>query len=133
MGDVREAVLDVRRRKAMVLDPNDPDSRSAGSFFMNPIVSTAVVDAIGLDAMPRYPAPDGIKLSAAWLIEHAGFARGTVRGRAGTSTKHALALVNRGGATAAELVALAREIRDGVLATFGVELVPEPVFVGLSL
>jgi UDP-N-acetylmuramate dehydrogenase len=132
LAAVRAAVIAIRRRKSMVLDPTDPDARSAGSFFMNPIVSEAVARAIGLDGMPRYAAAGGVKLSAAWLIERAGFARGTVRGAAGISTKHALAIVNRGGAGASDVVALAREIRDGVRERFGVTLVPEPVLVGID-
>ncbi len=133
LADVRDAVLAIRRRKSMVLDPDDPDTRSAGSFFMNPIVPVEVADAIDLPDAPRYPAPDGVKLSAAWLIERAGFARGYRRGNAGLSSKHALAIVNRGGATAAEVAALAREIRDLVRERFGVTLAPEPVFVGIEL
>lgn len=133
LADVRDAVLAIRRRKSMVLDPDDPDTRSAGSFFMNPIVPVEIADAIDLPDAPRYPAPDGVKLSAAWLIERAGFARGYRRGNAGISSKHTLAIVNRGGATAVEIAALAREIRDGVHERFGVALVPEPVFVGIEL
>jgi UDP-N-acetylmuramate dehydrogenase len=129
---VRDTVIALRRTKGMVVDPGDPESKSAGSFFMNPIVDAAAVAAVearlapGLD-MPRWPQPDGrVKLSAAWLIERAGFAKGHTAGRVGISTKHALALVNRGGTTA-ELLALARAIQAGVRATLGVELVPEPV------
>jgi UDP-N-acetylmuramate dehydrogenase len=119
----------------MVLDPADPDSVSAGSFFTNPILDAdafaALAAAAGDPPPPAFPEPDGrIKTSAAWLIQHAGFARGTTRGQVGISSKHTLALVNRGGATTAELVALAREIADGVQRAFGVRLVPEPVFVG---
>jgi UDP-N-acetylmuramate dehydrogenase len=143
LEDVREAVLRLRRRKGMVIDPLDPDSVSAGSFFVNPILSgdelgeleARVAARIGdLGAIPRWPEPDGaVKTSAAWLIERAGFHRGYGDGRAGISGKHTLALVNRGGATSAELVALAREMRDGVRAAFGVELRPEPTLVGLKL
>jgi UDP-N-acetylmuramate dehydrogenase len=135
LADVRDAVLGLRRGKGMVLDPADPDSVSAGSFFTNPILDADAFDALAAAAgdppPPAFPEPDGrIKTSAAWLIQHAGFARGTTRGQVGISSKHTLALVNRGGATTAELVALAREIADGVQRAFGVRLVPEPVFVG---
>jgi UDP-N-acetylmuramate dehydrogenase len=125
LADVREAVLALRRRKAMVIDPADPDSVSAGSFFTNPILDAAPAGA------PAWPEPDGrVKTSAAWLIEQAGFRRGYGNGRAGISTKHTLALVNRGGATTAELMALAHEIAAGVEAKFGIALHPEPVLVG---
>ena len=133
LADVREAVLAIRRRKSMVLDPTDPDSRSAGSFFVNPVVAPEVADAIETDGMPRYAAPGGVKLSAAWLIERAGFAKGYRRGNAGLSSKHTLAIVNLGGATAVEIRDLAREIGDRVCERFGVALTPEPVFVGIEL
>jgi UDP-N-acetylmuramate dehydrogenase len=143
LEEVRTAVLELRRGKGMVIDPGDPDSVSAGSFFTNPILDAADFAALerraaagpgGRDAPPRFPAGDGrVKTSAAWLIERAGFHRGYTRGNAALSSKHTLALVNRGGATADELVALAREIRDGVRAAFGVELVPEPTLVGVAL
>lgn len=132
---VRERVIALRRSKGMVVDPADPDSRSAGSFFMNPIVDAATVVALESKLaagtqIPRWPAGEGLtKLSAGWLIERAGFARGTIRGNVGISTKHALALVTREGATAGELLALAREIQDGVRERLGVELQPEPVIV----
>jgi UDP-N-acetylmuramate dehydrogenase len=134
-GAVREAVLALRRGKGMVIDPGDPDSVSAGSFFTNPILDpdgfAALVRRAG-ERPPAWPEPDGrVKTSAAWLVERAGFHRGYGDGRAGISSKHTLALVNRGGATTAELVALAREIAAGVEESFGVALVPEPVFVGL--
>lgn len=132
LGAVREAVLAIRRRKSMVVDTADPDSHSAGSFFTNPIVTSEVADRIGIEGMPRYPAGDHVKLSAAWLIEQAGFARGHVAGNVGLSTRHTLAIVNRGGGTAREVVALADEIRLRVNDRFGVELVPEPVFVNVS-
>lgn len=132
LGAVREAVRAIRRRKSMVVDTADPDSRSAGSFFTNPIVTSEVADRVGIEGMPRYPAGDHVKLSAAWLIEQAGFARGHVAGNVGLSTKHTLAIVNRGGGTAREVVALADEIRRRVNDRFGVELVPEPVFVNVS-
>jgi UDP-N-acetylmuramate dehydrogenase len=131
LADVREAVLALRRGKGMVIDPADPDSVSAGSFFTNPILAPERFAALPGDP-PAFPEPDGrIKTSAAWLIERSGFGRGHGDGRVGISGKHTLALVNRGGATTAELVALARGIAAGVRATFGVELVPEPVLVGI--
>jgi UDP-N-acetylmuramate dehydrogenase len=138
---VREAVLALRRGKGMVLDPADADSVSAGSFFTNPILEAdafaaleqRVRERLGPDVhVPAFPEPDGrVKTSAAWLIERAGFAKG--HGRAdgiAISTKHVLALTNRGTGTTEELVALAREIASGVQDAFGVALVPEPVFVG---
>ena len=126
----RAAVLELRRGKGMVIDPGDPDSVSAGSFFTNPILDPAEYARLPGDP-PGWPEPDGrIKTSAAWLIEHAGFSRGYGDGRAGISTKHTLALVNRGEASTAELMALARELADGVRSAFGVELRPEPVLVG---
>jgi UDP-N-acetylmuramate dehydrogenase len=125
LAEVREAVLALRRRKGMVIDPADPDSVSAGSFFTNPILDSPP------DGAPAWPEPDGrVKISAAWLIERAGFHKGYGNGRVGISTKHTLALVNRGGATTAELMALAREIAAGVQERFGVALHPEPVLVG---
>jgi UDP-N-acetylmuramate dehydrogenase len=131
LGDVRAAVLGLRRGKGMVIDPADPDSVSAGSFFTNPILSHEAWSK--LPGAPAFPEPDGrIKTSAAWLIDQAGFRRGYGSGRIGISSKHTLALVNRGGGTTAELVALAREIAAGVEVRFGVALRPEPVFVGLS-
>jgi UDP-N-acetylmuramate dehydrogenase len=130
ISHVREGVLGLRAAKGMVLDPSDPDSVSAGSFFTNPILTHDEWAALP-GSPPAFPEPDGrIKTSAAWLIERSGFARGYESGRAGISTKHTLALVNRGGATTAELMALAREIAGGVRATFGVSLTPEPVLVG---
>jgi UDP-N-acetylmuramate dehydrogenase len=132
LGDVREAVLALRRGKGMVIDPADPDSVSAGSFFTNPILAPERFAALPGDP-PAFPEPDGrIKTSAAWLIERAGFGRGHGDGPVGISGKHTLALVNRGGATTAELLALARRIAAGVRETFGVELVPEPVLVGIG-
>ncbi|GAB3715407.1 UDP-N-acetylmuramate dehydrogenase [Mariniluteicoccus flavus] len=131
---VREAVLGLRAGKGMVLDEADHDTWSAGSFFTNPIVPAAVADALP-EGAPRYPAGEGlVKTSAAWLIDHAGFAKGHGAGRPATlSTKHTLALTNRGDATAADVVALAREVRDGVREKFAITLVPEPVFVGIDL
>jgi UDP-N-acetylmuramate dehydrogenase len=143
LEDVREAVLRLRRGKAMVIDPEDPDSVSAGSFFTNPIVEAGdfatlerrAAERLGAGVRPpRFPEPDGrVKTSAAWLIERAGFSKGYGDGRIGISAKHALALVNRGGGTTAELVALAREIAGGVRDAFGVALRPEPTLVGVSL
>ncbi len=130
---VREAVLDLRRGKGMVLDAGDHDTWSAGSFFTNPVLSAAEADALPADA-PRWAQADGrVKTSAAWLIEKAGFSRGHGSERVALSSKHTLALTNRGGATTDELLALAREVRDGVRADFGVTLVPEPMLVGCSL
>ena len=130
---VRDAVLQLRRSKGMVLADDDHDTWSAGSFFTNPIV-LAGADA-GLPAgAPRYRQPDGsVKTSAAWLIEHAGFAKGYGTPPAALSGKHALAITNRGGATAEDLLRLAREIRAGVLDRFGIELVPEPNLVNCEL
>jgi UDP-N-acetylmuramate dehydrogenase len=125
LADVRDAVLALRRRKGMVIDPADPDTVSAGSFFTNPILETAPPGA------PVWPEPDGrVKTSAAWLIERSGFHKGYGNGRVGISTKHTLALVNRGGGTTADLMALAREIAGGVQERFGIALHPEPVLVG---
>ncbi|HEX6026113.1 MAG TPA: UDP-N-acetylmuramate dehydrogenase [Solirubrobacter sp.] len=132
LADVRETVLKLRRGKGMVIDPADPDSVSAGSFFTNPILTREEFEAIP-GSPPAFPEPDGrVKTSAAWLIERAGFSRGYGEGRAGISTKHTLALVNRGGATTAELMDLAREIAAGVYERFGITLTPEPVLVGHS-
>ncbi|MFW2512922.1 UDP-N-acetylmuramate dehydrogenase [Demequina sp. SO4-13] len=135
IADVREAVLQVRGAKGMVLDAGDRDTWSAGSFFTNPVLTADA--AAGLpSAAPRFEAGDGlVKTSAAWLIEQAGFSRGyRLDGSAAAlSTKHTLALTNQGGATAADLAALARTIRDGVSERFGVALAPEPVLLGVSL
>jgi UDP-N-acetylmuramate dehydrogenase len=132
LADVRAAVLSLRRGKGMVVDPGDPESVSAGSFFTNPILSEDAFAAIP-GSPPSWPEPDGrVKTSAAWLIERAGFSRGFAVGRAGISTKHTLALVNRGDATTEELMTLARTIAAGVRQTFGIELTPEPVLVGHS-
>jgi UDP-N-acetylmuramate dehydrogenase len=133
LADVRAAVLGLRRGKGMVIDPADPDSVSAGSFFTNPILDPAAYEALARRAAdpPAWPEPDGrVKTSAAWLIQRAGFHPGYGDGRVGISTKHSLALVNRDGATTAELMALAREIAAGVSERFGVALHPEPVLVG---
>jgi UDP-N-acetylmuramate dehydrogenase len=135
LHEVREAVLGLRRGKGMVIDPADPDSVSAGSFFTNPVLDPGAFAALEArtdgSSPPAWPEPDGrIKTSAAWLIERAGFPRGYGHGRVGISTKHTLALVNRGGATTAELMALAHEIADGVRRAFDVDIRPEPVLVG---
>jgi UDP-N-acetylmuramate dehydrogenase len=133
----RDAVLKLRRGKGMVLDPEDPDTRSVGSFFVNPVLSTSAYQSIVDDwdgpAPIAWPGTDGVvKMSAAWLIEHAGFGKGYARPGAAISGKHTLALTNRGGTTA-DLLALAREVRDGVHARFGVTLRPEPVLVNCEL
>jgi UDP-N-acetylmuramate dehydrogenase len=137
---IREAVLGLRRAKGMVLDADDHDTWSAGSFFTNPVMGekrfedfAARAAELGLASPPRFPAGDGeVKSSAAWCIEKAGFRRGEARGAVALSGKHVLALTNRGGATAAELVGFAREIAGRVDELFGVTLRPEPVLVGLE-
>jgi UDP-N-acetylmuramate dehydrogenase len=141
-GEVRAAVVKIRARKGMVLSPGDPDTRSAGSFFTNPVIDVAglarvesAAAARGAGPVPRFPAGEGlVKVPAAWLIEHAGFAKGYgAPSPARVSSKHTLALVNAGDATAADLLALAREIVGGVCAAYGVTLTPEPILVGLTL
>ena len=132
-SEVRQAVLALRTTKGMVLVEDDHDTWSAGSFFTNPLISFAKARTLPPEA-PRFNQSDGmIKTSAAWLIERAGFGKGFGDGVAQLSSKHTLALTNRGGATAADLLSLAREIRAGVQAKFGIELVPEPVLVGCEL
>jgi len=132
---VRETVLRVRRSKSMVLEAGDPNARSCGSFFLNPVVDRSTLAAIdaraaGL-AMPRWPQPDGrLKLSAAWLIEHAGFTRGQADGPVGLSTRHTLAIVCHDGARARDVAAFGRRVRAGVEQRFGVRLHPEPIFWG---
>ena len=147
VGEVRSGVLKIRARKGMLLNPGDPDSRSVGSFFTNPVLNaeqfarleSAAARAPGATGapgpVPRFDAGDGlVKVPAAWLIEHAGFGKGYgAPGRARISSKHTLALINAGGATTADLLALAREIRGGVRAAFGVALDPEPTLVGVTL
>jgi UDP-N-acetylmuramate dehydrogenase len=140
---VHDAVLALRRRKGMLVDPCNPDSRSAGFFFLNPVLSAE--EYLDLERRvaqrlsghlrpPAWPEAHGrIKTSAAWLIERAGFDRGYGEGRVGISSKHTLALINRGGATTAELLGLARKLRSGVLEAFGVQLEPEPTLVGIAL
>ena len=131
--DVRDAVLDLRRSKGMVLDPADHDTWSVGSFFTNPVLDAAAAAGLPDDA-PRFAQADGrVKTSAAWLIDRAGIERGRAVGGAAVSSKHVLALTNHEGATAADVVALAREVRAAVEDVFGVVLDPEPVLVGLSL
>ncbi len=129
---VRQAVLDIRRSKGMVLDADDPDTWSGGSFFTNPLLSPDEAAALPPEA-PRFPSGDKVKTSAAWLIQHAGFSRGHGNPTARLSTKHVLALTNRGGATADDLVELAREVRDGVAARFGIILEPEVNILGATL
>ena len=133
----REAVLAIRRRKGMVIDAADPDTHSVGSFFMNPIVPRASYDRIAAansdTRVPRYVMQNGdVKIPAAWLIEQSRFAKGHVDGQVGLSTKHPLALINRGGATAREVVTFAARIKRVVNDRFGVSLRPEPVFAGFS-
>jgi UDP-N-acetylmuramate dehydrogenase len=136
---VRQAVLALRTAKGMVLDPADHDTWSVGSFFTNPVVTQDFYQWLANGAegpVPHYPAPDGVKLAAGWLVEHAGFGKG-YPGVDGApcwlSSKHALAVTNRGAATAADVVALARRVRDGVRDVFGITLAPEPVLVGCVL
>ena len=140
----RSAVIELRQRKGMVIDPADPDTRSVGSFFVNPVLDADTMASVEAAArarygpgtrVPRFEAGDGlVKVPAAWLIERAGFGKGYSPGDgARISSKHTLALVNSGSASTAGLMALAREIRDGVRDTFGVPLAPEPVLVGVAL
>jgi UDP-N-acetylmuramate dehydrogenase len=146
--EARSAVIQLRQRKGMVIDPADPDSRSVGSFFVNPVLDAAALAAIETAArarygpevrVPRFDAGDGlVKVPAAWLIERAGYGKGYgpsdgPSAGARISAKHTLALVNSGSASTAGLIALAREIRDGVSHTFGVSLTPEPVLIGVAL
>ena len=129
---VRETVLAIRRRKGMVLDANDHDTWSAGSFFTNPILTPEQAASLPAEA-PRFSAGEGVKTSAAWLIQHAGFPAGHGSGPARLSTRHVLALTNRGHAATADVLALAREIRDRVRERFGITLVPEVNLVGVSI
>lgn len=139
LADARAAVLALRAGKGMVLDPADPDTRSVGSFFTNPVLDSAAYAALreraaALGDPPAWPSADGtVKVSAAWLIDKAGFAKGYGPGPVRISTKHTLALTHRGGGSTAELLALAREIRDGVRSRFGVTLHPEPVLVNCAI
>ena len=134
---VRAAVLALRATKGMVLDEGDHDTWSVGSFFTNPVIDAGHFERIRDSAggpVPHYPAADGVKLAAGWLVERAGFGKGFPGyGPCRLSTRHALALTNRGGATTADVLALARTVRDGVHEAFGVTLVPEPVLVGCAL
>ncbi|HEV7766586.1 MAG TPA: UDP-N-acetylmuramate dehydrogenase [Thermoanaerobaculia bacterium] len=134
LSGVRESVIAIRKRKGMVLDKKDPDTRSDGSFFMNPVLTAEQYAAFAERApdAPHYPSGDEVKLSAAWLIEHAGFQKGFIHGNVGLSTKHTLAVVNRGHGTAAEVLALVGMIQDQVREKFGVELHPEPNFIGFE-
>ncbi len=138
LADVRKAVREIRARKGMLLVEGDPDSRSAGSFFKNPVLSEQQLADLKRRAqaksltVPSYPAlAQSHKVSAAWLVEHSGFPRGYSQGHVGISTKHALALVNRGDATAAELISLKEKIQTIVEQLWGIHLEPEPVFVGI--
>lgn len=145
LQQVRDAVIAVRRSKGMVVAPDLPDSRSCGSFFMNPIVPLATAEHVhqvavaeGLmqvdEKMPQFPAGEGMaKLSAAWLMERAGLRRGEAHGNVGLSSRHVLALINRGGGTSAEIEALVKHVQETVSRRFGVDLHPEPVFVGFEL
>jgi len=139
LQQVRDAVRIIRKSKAMLIEHGEPDSRSAGSFFKNPLVSST--EALHIQALaqqrapakilPEYPAENGqVKLSAAWLVEQAGFHKGYAHGAVGISSKHSLAIVNRGGASAKDILALKDEIQKKVLEVWGVNLQPEPVFVG---
>src|SRR5262245_23382740 len=144
LGLTREAVRGIRARKAMLIEPGDPACRSAGSFFKNPVATAdtfARIEAIareqnlirGAERVPNFPAGDGrVKVPAAWLIERAGFHKGYSHGRVGISSKHTLAIVNRGGGAAHEVIGLMKEIQERVVAKFGVPLMPEPVFVGFD-
>lgn len=132
LAEVRNAVLKIRRSKSMVIDPEDPNSKSAGSFFKNPVVEVSKLDDIrsSFAEVPHFEFGDMVKIPAAWLIEQAGFHKGFVMGNAGISSKHTLALINRGGATAAEILRLKDAIQAEVAARFGIDLVPEPVLAG---
>jgi UDP-N-acetylmuramate dehydrogenase len=136
---VRAAVLKLRARKGMVLDPADHDTWSVGSFFTNPVVAPDAYESLAARTdgpVPNYPAPDGVKLAAGWLVEHAGFGKGYPDDPSAPcrlSTKHALALTNRGNASTADVLTLARTVRDGVRDVFGITLEPEPVLLGCGL
>ena len=144
LGLTREAVRGIRAQKAMLIAPDDPDCRSAGSFFKNPVITSETFARIeeiarernligASEQVPNFQAGDGmVKVPAAWLIERAGFHKGYNRGAVGISSKHTLALVNRGGATAREVIGLMKEIQGRVMEKFGVPLTPEPVFVGFD-
>lgn len=132
LGDVRDAVLKIRRLKSMVIDDADPNAKSAGSFFKNPVVSPQKLEEIKslFESVPSFEHGDKFKIAAAWLIEQSGFHKGFKLGRAGISSRHTLALINAGDATAADIIALKEKIQQTVTAKFGIELQPEPVFVG---
>lgn len=137
LSDVRNAVLKIRASKGMLITPGDPDSRSAGSFFKNPVLTERQYEDLARQAkshdlqVPAYPAlAQQHKISAAWLVEHSGFAKGYSRGEAGISSKHSLAIVNRRHATAAEIIALKQEIQSRVESVWKIKLECEPVFVG---
>ena len=132
LAEVRDAVLTIRRSKSMVIDRDDPNSTSAGSFFKNPIVEREKLEEIrvGFERVPFFEFGDKVKIPAAWLIEKAGFHKGFALGNAGISTNHTLALINRDGASADEMLSLKKKIQGAVEAKFGIMLQPEPVFVG---
>ena len=134
LAEVRDAVLTIRRRKSMVIDPADPNSLSAGSFFKNPVIERSHLDLLrGQFAdIPNFDFGERVKIPAAWLIEKAGFHKGFSLGKAGISSKHTLALINRGSATAAEIIELKNQIQHAVHSKFGIELQPEPIFVGFE-
>lgn len=144
LAGVREVVLGLRRQKSMVLDHEDPNRQSAGSFFTNPLVEPSVAERVSAlaaargvlaaaETVPVFDAPGGlVKLSAGWLIERSGFAKGTGERNVGLSTRHALAIVNRGGASASEIAAFAARIREGVEEAFQVQLTPEPEWLGFT-
>lgn len=136
LQEVRDAVLQIRGRKGMVIVPSDPDCQSAGSFFKNPVITRdhfAQIEAAAAEAVPHFPtANDQVKVPAAWLIEKAGFAKGYERGRVAISSKHTLAIVNRNSATARELLSFVALIQQQVEERFGVKLTPEPVYIGLE-
>jgi UDP-N-acetylmuramate dehydrogenase len=137
LSETRRAVLDIRRSKSMVIEPGDPNSQSVGSFFKNPVVGREKFDKIAaasLGVVPSFPSDHGkVKIPAAWLIENACFHKGFRMGNAGISTKHTLAIVNCGGATASDILSLKNAVQTAVLERFGIELQPEPVFVGHPL
>jgi len=133
LSEVRAAVLQIRRAKSMVIDASDPNSQSAGSFFKNPVVPLYKYDVMAeeLGFVPHFPAGDDlVKIPAAWLIERAGFPKGYTKGNAGISSNHTLALINRGGASAHEIISLKDDIQQAVNERFNIELYPEPIFIG---
>ena len=139
LTEARQAVREIRRNKGMLIVPRDEDCRSAGSFFKNPVLSQAQFEDLAARAalnqlqLPSYPALEAQrKISAAWLVEHSGFSKGYAAGTVGISTKHSLALINRGGATAADLIRLKNEIQRKVHEAWGIQLQTEPVFIGFS-